>query len=206
MTPGPVPPPQTFEEPAPEPRRGQANTLRASFGYAFAGLGYCLRTQRNFRIHVAIGAAATVLGLLLGLTWVEWAVLAVTMVLVLVAEMVNTMIESLVDLVTQEYHPLAKTAKDVAADLSARETSHITYFELAFVGRTDAAIDALYAHLTEWPRDALVLATAANPNGLIGASGRIGQKPCRLTAEHRNGPGIPGKGISDGGQLGIRDP
>ena len=67
-------------------------------------------------------------------------------------------------------------AKDVAADLSARETSHITYFELAFVGRTDAAIDALYAHLTEWPRDALVLATAANPNGLIGASGRIGQK------------------------------
>jgi tetratricopeptide (TPR) repeat protein len=67
-------------------------------------------------------------------------------------------------------------AKDVAADLSARETSHITYFDLAFTGRTDAAIDALYAHLTEWPRDALVLATAANPNGLIGASGRIGQK------------------------------
>ena len=41
--------------------------------------------------------------------------LAVTVVLVLSAEMVNTMIESLVDLVTLEYHPLAKTAKDVAA-------------------------------------------------------------------------------------------
>ena len=67
-------------------------------------------------------------------------------------------------------------AKDVVADLSPREASHITYFDLAFAGRTDAAIDALYAHLTEWPRDALVLATAANPNGLIGASGRIGQK------------------------------
>jgi len=67
-------------------------------------------------------------------------------------------------------------AKDVAADLSARESSHIAYFDLAFAGQTDAAIDALYAHLTEWPRDALVLATAANPNGLIGASGRIGQK------------------------------
>jgi tetratricopeptide (TPR) repeat protein len=67
-------------------------------------------------------------------------------------------------------------AKDVAAGLPAREANHITYFDLAFAGRTDAAIDALYGHLTEWPRDALVLATAANPNGLIGASGRIGQK------------------------------
>lgn len=67
-------------------------------------------------------------------------------------------------------------AKDLASGLSAREASHIAYFSLAFAGRTDAAIDALYAHLKEWPRDALVLATAANPNGLIGASGRIGQK------------------------------
>ena len=68
------------------------------------------------------------------------------------------------------------TAKDLAAGLSQREASHIAYFDLAFAGRTDAAIDALYAHLTAWPRDALVLATAANPNGLIGASGRVGQK------------------------------
>jgi len=67
-------------------------------------------------------------------------------------------------------------AKDLAAGLSQREASHIAYFDLAFAGPTDAAIDALYAHLTAWPRDALVLATAANPNGLIGASGRIGQK------------------------------
>jgi len=67
-------------------------------------------------------------------------------------------------------------AKGLATGLSEREASHIRYFDLAFAGQTDAAIDALYAHLTAWPRDALVLATAANPNGLIGASGRIGQK------------------------------
>jgi tetratricopeptide (TPR) repeat protein len=67
-------------------------------------------------------------------------------------------------------------AKDLATGLPAREISHINYFDLAFAGRTDMAIDALYAHLAIWPRDALVLATAANPNGLIGASGRIGQK------------------------------
>lgn len=67
-------------------------------------------------------------------------------------------------------------AKDVAAGLPAREASHIAFFDLVFAGQTDAAIDALYAHLAAWPRDALVLASAANPNGLIGASGRIGQK------------------------------
>ena len=67
-------------------------------------------------------------------------------------------------------------ARDVAADLSAREASHIAFFDLVFAGQTEPAIAALHAHLTEWPRDALVLASGANPNGLIGASGRIGQK------------------------------
>ena len=67
-------------------------------------------------------------------------------------------------------------AKDVAAGLPAREASHIAFFDLVFAGRTDDAIAVLHAHLTAWPRDALVLASAANPNGLIGASGRIGQK------------------------------
>src|SRR6202023_4296147 len=67
-------------------------------------------------------------------------------------------------------------AKGLATGLSEREASHIRYFDLTFAGQTDAAIDALYAHLATWPRDALVLATAANPNGLVGGSGRIGQK------------------------------
>jgi len=67
-------------------------------------------------------------------------------------------------------------AKDAATGLPEREASHLAFFELVFAGRTDAAIAALHAHLAEWPRDALVLASAANPNGLIGASGRIGQK------------------------------
>lgn len=67
-------------------------------------------------------------------------------------------------------------AKDVSAGVSVREAGHIRFFDLAFSGRTDAAIDALYAHLTQWPRDALMIAVAANPNGVIGGSGRVGQK------------------------------
>lgn len=67
-------------------------------------------------------------------------------------------------------------ARDVAAGLPKREASHLAFLELMFAGKTEAAIAALKAHLAEWPRDALVLSTAANPNGLIGACGRIGQK------------------------------
>lgn len=67
-------------------------------------------------------------------------------------------------------------AKDMLADVSAREAGHIRFFDLAFSGQTDAAIEALYAHLKDWPRDALMIAAATNPNGLIGGSGRVGQK------------------------------
>ena len=67
-------------------------------------------------------------------------------------------------------------AKDLAVGVSAREAGHIQFFDLAFSGQTGAAIELLYAHLAEWPRDALMVATAANPNGLIGSSGRVGQK------------------------------
>ena len=72
-------------------------------------------------------------------------------------------------------------AINMAAGVSAREAGHMRFFDLAFSGQTDAAIDALYAHLAEWPRDALMVATATNPNGLIGSSGRVGQK--RQTAQ-----------------------
>ena len=67
-------------------------------------------------------------------------------------------------------------AKGLASDVSEREAGHIGLFDLVFAGQTEAAIAALYAHLAAWPRDALVVASAANPNGLIGGSGRLGQK------------------------------
>jgi len=68
------------------------------------------------------------------------------------------------------------SAKDLASGVSEREASHIGFFDLVLAGQTEAAIAALYAHLAAWPRDALVVASAANPNGLIGGCGRIGQK------------------------------
>jgi len=67
-------------------------------------------------------------------------------------------------------------AKKRAVGLTEREASHIAIFDLASKGQTEAAIAAVHNHLGMWPRDALVISIAANPNGLIGGSGRLGQK------------------------------
>src|SRR5258706_7002408 len=67
-------------------------------------------------------------------------------------------------------------ANSFAAGLSAREASHIAFFDLLSAGDAEAALAALPAHLNAWPRDALVLGTTAFTNGLIGRSGRPGPK------------------------------
>src|ERR687886_4717 len=93
-----------------------APTLLISFKYAWAGLSYAFITQRNFRIHTVIGTLAISLGVFLHLRAVEIAVISLTSGLVLALELLNTAIESVVDLtVKQTYHELAKIAKDCAA-------------------------------------------------------------------------------------------
>lgn len=86
-----------------------------SFGYAIEGITYLVRTQRNFRIHLLVAAAAVVAGLILGLGATEWAVLAVTVALVIMTEALNTGIELAVTLASPERRPEAKAAKDIAA-------------------------------------------------------------------------------------------
>jgi diacylglycerol kinase (ATP) len=87
-----------------------------SFKYAWAGVRYAFMTQRNFRIHTAVGALAISLGIFLQIEMVELAVIALTSGLVMALELLNTAIESVVDLtVKQSYHDLAKIAKDCAA-------------------------------------------------------------------------------------------
>jgi len=89
--------------------------LARSFGYAFQGLFYLLRTQRNARIEAVLGFLACVLGAWLHISRIEWAVVIFTIALVLILEGLNTSIEAAVDLASPEKHPLAKAAKDLAA-------------------------------------------------------------------------------------------
>ena len=93
-----------------------ATNLLISFQYAWAGLSYAFLTQRNFRIHTIVGSAAITLGIFLGLTPIEIALIGLTIGLVMGMELLNTAIESVVDLtVGQTYHDLARIAKDCAA-------------------------------------------------------------------------------------------
>ena len=87
----------------------------AAVRYAIAGIIYCVRKERNMKIHIA--AALLVLGAAWnwGLSRIELAVLLVTIAAVMAVEIINTAIEALVDKVSPEFHPLAKAAKDAAA-------------------------------------------------------------------------------------------
>lgn len=91
-----------------------AGRLR-SFGHAFAGLGYVVRTQKNAQVHLAITLVVIALGIWLSITALEWALLLLTIALVWAAECLNTSIETVVNIVQPEFSPMAKTGKDAAA-------------------------------------------------------------------------------------------
>lgn len=88
-----------------------------SFAAASSGLGYLVRTQRNARIELIIGGLVCLIGAWVGLSRVEWAILAFTIALVMILEGINTAIEAVVDLAMPKVHPLAKQAKDLAAGM-----------------------------------------------------------------------------------------
>ncbi|MBL8045918.1 MAG: diacylglycerol kinase family protein [Anaerolineales bacterium] len=96
-----------------QPRR--APSRLESFRYAFEGWWHVLRTQPNAWIHAGVSTAVFVVGLWLGLSALEWAVIFLTIGFVWVAEFLNTAIEAVVDLASPEIHPLAKIGKDVGA-------------------------------------------------------------------------------------------
>jgi diacylglycerol kinase (ATP) len=113
IAPPPIDSPSSTADQLPKPSR--AATLLLSFRYAGAGIRYLLWTQRNAKIHTAIGLIAIALGFLLRIEHSEWLILVLTIALVMATEGLNTAVEAVVDLASPAYHPLAKIAKDVAA-------------------------------------------------------------------------------------------
>lgn len=89
--------------------------LAASVRHALAGITHVIRYERNARIHVLIALCVMGLAACLNLDVIRWALLFLAIGLVFTAEMLNTVVELLIDLAFQQIHPLAKTAKDVAA-------------------------------------------------------------------------------------------
>jgi diacylglycerol kinase len=89
--------------------------LVKSFGYAVSGITYTAKTQMNFRIHLAAILAVTLTGWYVQLSPGEWTCVILAIGLVLVAELLNTAIELLVDLVSPGFNAQAGKVKDIAA-------------------------------------------------------------------------------------------
>ena len=86
-----------------------------SFGYGFKGFVSAIKTEQNLLIELVIAIIIIISGILLKLTTVEWAIIVLTIGLVIFAELINTSIEYTVDMAMPEMHPLAKISKDVSA-------------------------------------------------------------------------------------------
>lgn len=86
-----------------------------SFKYPIKGLRYAYRNEQNLAVDVGVALIVIIAGFIFRINVTEWAILILTVGLVISCELVNTAIEAVVDLVTEEYHPLAKVAKDTAA-------------------------------------------------------------------------------------------
>ena len=86
-----------------------------SFGHAFRGWAYVIRTQKNAWVHAGVTTLVVVLGIWLAIPARDWAVLILTIAVVWSAEFFNTSIEAVVDLASPVHHPLAKVGKDVGA-------------------------------------------------------------------------------------------
>lgn len=93
----------------------KSKNVIASFNYAVSGIIYALKRERNMKIHFTISAIVIFLSLFFNFSRPELLLLLFSITLVLITEMINTAIEATIDLITNEFHPLARVVKDIAA-------------------------------------------------------------------------------------------
>lgn len=96
-------------------KMNKIRSLADSFRNALRGLLFCVKNERNFRIHMVAAAAVFRLSLFYKLSAGEYAVLVLAVGGVFASEMVNTAVEKAVDMISPAYHPMAKVVKDVCA-------------------------------------------------------------------------------------------
>ncbi len=98
-----------------ESYKTSSNVLK-SFKYAFSGISYVLKTSRNFKIQLIFALTSLMIGFLLKISQSNYVILIATIMSVLILEILNTSIESIVDLVVKkEFSSLAKISKDTSA-------------------------------------------------------------------------------------------
>ncbi len=127
-----------------------------SANVAIEGIIYAVKTQRHMRYHLISALAALVLGLFLNISRTDFILLCVVIVLVLATEMLNTAIETMVDLISGEYHPLAKIAKDIAAGVVlVASVAALTLGYLILYPALESVITSGSWHVRKAPHDVL---------------------------------------------------
>lgn len=116
--------------------------LFESFNYAIEGFLYTLKTQKNMRLHFLAAIIVLLLGFYYNFTKIELILLLLTISFVLIAEMFNTGVELIIDLITDEFHPLARIIKDITAGA-------------VLVASINAVFVAYLLFLTDFPVDTL---------------------------------------------------
>jgi diacylglycerol kinase (ATP) len=132
-------------------------SLIQSFNYAFEGVIWVMKHQRNMRIHVAAAVAVMVLAFVFDASKLELVALLLAIAFVLITEMVNTALEAATDIATSSFHPLAKIAKDIAAGaVLIAAINAIVVAAIVLTGHVSAPTDHALRHV----RNAPVLPTA----------------------------------------------
>ena len=132
-------------------RRGTPSIIQ-SFNYAFEGVIWVLRTQRNMRIHFAIAIVVLILAFAYDVSRLELVALLLAIAFVLITEMINTAIEAATDIATTSFDPLAKLAKDIAAGavlIAAVNAIVVGYLVLA--DRLGRPTNSLFVRLRDAP-------------------------------------------------------
>jgi diacylglycerol kinase (ATP) len=158
----PIEPPELDFEPPPRiETRKRPHSLLLSFNYAIEGVIHVLRRERNMRVHFLLSTVILVLAFAYDVSKVELMALLIAISFVLIAEMINTAVEEMIDLTTKAYDPRAKIAKDVAAGavlISAVVAATIGY--LIFVDRIRSPTYHLVNEVRAIPANLTIIALA----------------------------------------------
>jgi diacylglycerol kinase (ATP) len=147
-----------------------------SFNYAAEGIVHVLRTQRNMRIHFAVAFAVLVAALIVNVTKLELIALLISITFVLIAEMLNTAVESAIDIATTSFDPMAKLAKDIAAGaVLIASVNALAVGYLVFAGKVADRSSHLLDRLRQAPFELTLVALVLTVIVVIGTKAYTGR-------------------------------
>jgi diacylglycerol kinase (ATP) len=154
----------------------RAPSVLDSFNYAFEGIIHVLRTQRNLRIHFVVAVAVLIAALVANVSKIELIALLLSISFVLLAEMINSAIEGMIDAVTTSFDPNAKIAKDIAAGaVLIASANAVVVGYLVFSGKVASRSSQILDRLRDAPAELTLVALVLTVLVVIGTKAYTGR-------------------------------